>query len=80
MAFRPMLVFGRGVIGLAAPGMRSHSLAAVEDLQRGQCGPDLHFLPGQHVGHAVVVEIELHVIVDVDARLGPLLELVALAG
>ena len=79
MALGSMLVDGRGFIGLAAAGMRSHALAAVEDLHRGQRRADLHHLPGQHVGHAVVVEVDLDVIVDVDARRRPLLELKAFA-
>ena len=57
--------------------MRSHALAAVEDLHRRQRRPDLHHLPGQDVGHTVVVEVDLDVIVDVDARRRPLLDLEA---
>src|ERR1019366_2780171 len=48
-----------------------------KDLDRGQGRADLHHLPGQYVGHAVVVEVELDVIVDVDARRRPVLELIA---
>ena len=74
-----MLVDGSGFIGQGAADVRSHALAAVKDLHRGQRRADLHHLPGQHVGHAVVVAVDLDVIVDVDARRRPLLELKAFA-
>ena len=77
VALRSMLGDRGGFIGLMAAGVRSYALAAVKDLYRGQGRADLHHLPGQYVGHAVVVAVELDVIVDVDARRRPLLELIA---
>src|SRR5208337_3777805 len=79
MTLGTMLGDGGGFIGLMAAGMRSHALAAVEDLYRRQRRPDLYHLPGQYVGHAVVVAVDLDVIVDVDAGRRPLLELKAFA-
>src|SRR5579863_7151321 len=80
MALGSMLVNGGGFIGLVAAPVRSHTLTPMEDLHRGHRGPDLHPLPGQRVGDAVVVALELHVVVDVDARRRPLMEFVALTG
>ena len=77
VALGTMLVDGSGFIGQGAADVRSHALATVEDLHRGQRRSDLHHLPGQHVGDAVVVEVDLDVIVDVDARRRPVLELKA---
>ena len=74
-----MLVDGGGFIGQEAADVRSHALAAVKDLDRGERRADFHHLPGQHVGHTVVVTIDLDVIVDVDARRRPLLQLKAIA-
>jgi hypothetical protein len=74
VALGTMLVDGGGFIRQVAADARSHALATVKDLYRGQGRADLHQLPGQHVGHAVLVEVELDVIVDVDARRRPLLE------
>jgi len=62
VALGSMLVDGGGFIRQVAAGMRSHALAAVKDLDRGQRRADLHHLPGQHVGDAVVVEVDLDVI------------------
>ena len=75
-----MLGDGGGAMRLAIAGMRSHALAAPQDLHRRGGGADLQQLPGEQVRNTVVMVLELHVVVDVDARRGPLTKLVALGG
>ncbi len=55
-----------------APDMGRHPLAAMEDLDRHRRHPDVHPLVHQGMGHRGVVAVDLHVVVDVDARQLPL--------
>jgi hypothetical protein len=83
-----MLLMALGAMGgnrrrlrrLMAARVGSDALPAVEDLEGGGGGTDFHLLPGEGVRHAVEVAIQLDVVVDVDARLGPVMELEALRG
>ena len=50
----------------------------VEDLDRRGAEPDIHLPPGKRVGNAVEAAVGLDVVVDVDAGLAPLGELVTL--
>jgi len=76
MTFRAMLWDGRRLIVLAATRMGGHTLALAADLHGGHRRPDLRQLSSQRVRHTVVLVLELDVIVDVDARRGPLVKLV----
>jgi hypothetical protein len=53
--------------------------AVMKDLHRFLRPADVNFLPDERPGHAVKVLVELDVIVDVDARLFPVRELVGLS-
>src|SRR5438270_13737728 len=56
------------------PGVASHAVVLVVDFDRAGRGANLHHLSVQPVGNAVVVTIELHVVVDVDACFSPVPE------
>ena len=71
---------GGGLIVLVAARMRSDALAAMEDFHGGHRRPNFHQLPGQCLGHTVVVAVELDVIVDIDARRIPLVKFVPFRG
>ncbi len=62
----------RVAAALAAARMRSHALAAQEDLD-GRCREaQLHALVDEGVGHGVEVAVELDVVVEIHARGLPL--------
>src|SRR5437879_11942779 len=61
-------------------GVASHAVVLVVDFDRAGRGANLHHLSVQPVGDAVVVTIELHVVVDVDACFSPVPEFKALGG
>ena len=80
MALGAMLVNRRGFIRLMAVDVRRDALAAVEDLD-GRCGgANLHDLAGERVRNAVEVEVELDVVVNVNARLRPVMKLEGFGG
>ena len=75
-------VFGAGdeAAPAVAADVAGHPLMGAEDLHRGRRRPHLDLLVDQAVGHRVVVEVELDVVVDVDPGLLPGRELVASLG
>jgi hypothetical protein len=80
MRLGAMLGDRRGLIRLRAAGMRGHALAAMEDLDRGRRGANLDGLTAERVGDAVEVAVELDVVVNVDTRLSPVMQLEAFGG
>lgn len=67
LALRTVLGDRGGLIRLAAARVGSDPFVPMGDLHRRQRRPNLHQLPGQRIGHTVVMAIKLDVIVDVDA-------------
>ena len=65
------------VVPPPAAQMRGHALPLVKDLHRCRRGAHVHHLAGEAIGHAVEVGVEGDVVVDVDARLRPVAEIVA---
>ena len=52
--------------------MGGDALAAMEELDGRRADPRVHDFVDEGIGHGVVVAVELDVVVDVDARHGPL--------
>jgi hypothetical protein len=69
---------GRVLAASSLAKVGSGPLVLEEDLDGGCGDPRLDLLPDQGVGNAVVVLLNVDVIVDVDARGGPLAKFVAL--
>lgn len=77
-------LMGRGHVRIhrrvpAAKGtaqMAGDAASAVKQFDRRAGGADIHFLPGETVGHRVVMVVELNVIVDADRRDLPFSEFV----
>jgi hypothetical protein len=80
MAAGPVFGIGYRLARAAAPQMRSHTPALVEDLHGCRHGANLNQFLHQVVRHAVIVAVENHVIVDIDSGLGPLAQVETLAG
>lgn len=57
--------------------MACHSLALVEHFHGARRKADVHLVPCELIGHAVVVVIDLYVVVNVYLSLSPLRKLVA---
>ena len=68
----------REAVANVAARVRGHALGVEEHLERPLRRSDVELSARQLVGHRVVVALELDVVVDVDPRLAPRRELVAL--
>ena len=60
----------------SAAHMTGDAAPAMKQLDRRAGGADIHFLPGETVGHRGVMVVELNVIVDADRRDLPFSEFV----
>src|SRR5262250_500322 len=77
MALRAMLVEARRLIGLMAAEVGSDALAAVKDLDQARRGANLDPFAGERVRNTIKVAFELDVVVDINARLSPVMQLKA---
>src|SRR5215470_13478251 len=80
MALGAMLVEARRLIGLTAAEVGSDALAVVKDLDHARRGANLDPFAGEGVRDTVKMAVELDVVVDVDARLSPVMQLKAFGG
>src|SRR5262249_41360797 len=78
MALGTMLCMGYALVAAAMTEMGSHTLSTVENLDGRRGGAHLDRLAGERVGHTVPVTVEGDVVVDVDARLCPVTQVVPL--
>ena len=74
MGFGAMCGNGGRFVRLTATSVGSDPLTAVVDFDGVRGGANLHQLPAQLVRDAVDVEVELNMVVDIDARLRPVAE------